>query len=102
LIYPAYVGQASPWRRGDTCSLSVIQATRVAGYKPALLESCSMKTIEPIRDFLDAFVHWASDQPDVQAIALVGSYARGAARYDADIDLVILTDQPSKYPDDIK
>jgi len=31
-----------------------------------------MKTIEYIRDFLDAFVAWASDQPDVQGIAVVG------------------------------
>ena len=61
-----------------------------------------MKTIEHIRDFLDAFVAWASDQSDVQAIALVGSYARGAAKDDSDIDLVILTDQPQKYLDDIK
>jgi predicted nucleotidyltransferase len=61
-----------------------------------------MKTIEHIRDFLDAFVAWASDQSDVQAIALVGSYTRGAAKDDSDIDLVILTDQPQKYLDDIK
>ena len=58
-----------------------------------------MKTTDHIRDFLDAFVSWASDQPDVQAIALVGSYARGAARADSDIDLVILTDQPGIYLD---
>jgi len=60
-----------------------------------------MKDIEHIRTFLDAFVAWASDQPDVQAIALVGSYARGAARDDSDIDLVVLTDQPRKYLDDL-
>ncbi|RPJ27647.1 MAG: nucleotidyltransferase domain-containing protein [Chloroflexi bacterium] len=61
-----------------------------------------MKTIKHIRDFLDDFLNWASDQADVQAVALVGSYARSAARDDSDIDLVILTDQPSKYLDDIK
>jgi predicted nucleotidyltransferase len=61
-----------------------------------------MKTIEHIQDFLDDFVTWASDQSDVQAIALVGSYARGMARDDSDIDLVILTDQPKKYLDDSK
>jgi uncharacterized protein len=49
-----------------------------------------MKTIEHIHEFLDAFVHWASVQEDKQAIALVGSYARGAARTDSDIDLVLL------------
>jgi len=61
-----------------------------------------MKTIESIRDFLDAFVAWASDQPDVQAIGLVGSYARGEARDDSDIDFLILTDQSKKYLDNIK
>ena len=61
-----------------------------------------MKTIEQIRDFLDALVKWASNQPDVQGIALVGSYARGMARDDSDIDLVILTDRPRKYLDEIQ
>ena len=60
-----------------------------------------MKTIEYIQDVLNAFVSWGSDQPDVQGIALVGSYARAAAREDSDIDLVILTDQPQKYLEDI-
>ena len=60
-----------------------------------------MKTIEHILDFLDAFITWASDQPDVQGVALVGSYARGAARDESDIDLVILTDQPPKYLENI-
>jgi predicted nucleotidyltransferase len=61
-----------------------------------------MKNIKQIRDFLDAFVAWAADQPDVQGIALVGSYARGAARDDSDIDLVLLTDRPQKYLGDLK
>jgi uncharacterized protein len=61
-----------------------------------------MKNIEHIHDFLDVFVPWAADQPDVQGIALVGSYARGAANDDSDIDLVLLTDQPQKYLADLK
>jgi predicted nucleotidyltransferase len=61
-----------------------------------------MKTTDHIRGFLDPFVGWAADQSDVQGIALVGSYARGSARDDSDIDLVILTDQPEKYLDEIK
>jgi len=61
-----------------------------------------MKTIEHIRVFLDVFIAWASDRSDVQAIALVGSYARGEARDDSDIDLVLLTDEPQKYLDDIQ
>ena len=61
-----------------------------------------MKTIEHIRDFLNAFVTWASAHDDLQGIALVGSYARGEARDDSDIDLVILTDQPQAYLEDLK
>jgi predicted nucleotidyltransferase len=59
-----------------------------------------MKTIEDIRAFLDPLIAWASDQPDVQGVALVGSYARGEAREDSDIDLVILTGRPQTYLDD--
>ena len=61
-----------------------------------------MKTIDDIREFLDPFVAWASSQEDVQAIALVGSYARGEAREDSDIDLVILTDQSKTYFEDVR
>jgi predicted nucleotidyltransferase len=60
-----------------------------------------VKTIEHIHDFLDAFIPWASEQPDVQGIALVGSYARGTAGDDSDLDLVILTNRPPKYLEDI-
>ena len=61
-----------------------------------------MKKTEDIRDFLNAFVDWASVQGDVQAIALVGSYARDEARDDSDIDLVLLTDEPQKYLEHFK
>lgn len=61
-----------------------------------------MKNIGHIQNFREAFVGWAAEQADIQAVALVGSYARGEARDDSDIDLVILTDQPSKYLDDIQ
>ena len=60
-----------------------------------------MKTIEYIREFLDSFVEWASAREDVQALALVGSYARDEARDDSDIDFVILTSQPEKYLEDL-
>ena len=56
-----------------------------------------MKTLEHIRDFLDPLIEWAMAQADIQAVALVGSYARAAARNDSDIDLVILTTQSEKY-----
>ena len=59
-----------------------------------------MKTFEQIHDFLNAVTRWASTQPDIQAVALVGSYARNAATDSSDIDLVLLTYQPGKYLDD--
>jgi predicted nucleotidyltransferase len=40
---------------------------------------------------------WAIGQETVQAVALVGSWARGTARDDSDVDLVILTGQPEWY-----
>lgn len=50
--------------------------------------------------FLEAFNCWASAQPDVKAVALVGSYARGAATEGSDVDLLILTTDVAKYTSD--
>ncbi|MEM6429058.1 MAG: nucleotidyltransferase domain-containing protein [Deinococcota bacterium] len=38
---------------------------------------------------------WAQEQPNVVALALVGSYANGTARPDSDVDLVLVCEQPS-------
>jgi hypothetical protein len=43
---------------------------------------------------------WARRRPDVRGLALVGSWARGAARPDSDVDLVLLTDDPAAYVGD--
>ena len=40
---------------------------------------------------------WAAAQPDVHALGLAGSWARGAATMASDIDLVVLTDDPGPY-----
>jgi predicted nucleotidyltransferase len=47
--------------------------------------------------FLELFAQWAGAQPDVKAIALVGSYARDAATSSSDVDLLILTTDVAKY-----
>ncbi|MEW6401895.1 MAG: nucleotidyltransferase domain-containing protein [Chloroflexota bacterium] len=60
------------------------------------------KTIAEIRDLLDLWVIWAAARADVQALGLVGSYARGATREYSDIDLIILAEQPEKYLNDIE
>lgn len=40
---------------------------------------------------------WASSQPAIRALALVGSYARAEASMSSDIDLVLLADEPEVY-----
>jgi len=47
--------------------------------------------------FLDSFSRWASMQPDLKAVALVGSYARDAATEGSDVDLLILAGDVAKY-----
>ncbi len=48
-------------------------------------------------DLLREVTDWAHAQPDILALALVGSYARGSARPDSDVDLVIITTTPANY-----
>lgn len=47
--------------------------------------------------FLADFVQWASAQPDILAVALVGSHARNAASATSDIDLVVIARRPEQY-----
>ena len=42
-------------------------------------------------------VRWAAARPDVRAVALAGSRARGTARPESDVDLVLLVDDPRAY-----
>ena len=50
-----------------------------------------------ISTFLEALSHWARSQADIEAVALVGSYARDEASEGSDVDLVILTSNVDKY-----
>jgi predicted nucleotidyltransferase len=42
-------------------------------------------------------VSWLSTRPDVVAVGLAGSWARGAPREDSDVDLLVLTAEPAAY-----
>jgi hypothetical protein len=46
---------------------------------------------------MQTIVEWARAQPIIQAVAVVGSHARGAARADSDIDLVLLATDPQAF-----
>lgn len=48
-------------------------------------------------EFTRAAKQWTSSCPDIVAAAIVGSWARGDAREDSDIDLVLLTEHPDAY-----
>ena len=50
-----------------------------------------------INQFLSDVTQWASSQSDIQALALVGSYARNAAKETSDVDLVLITTNPDQY-----
>lgn len=45
--------------------------------------------------------HWASGQPDVPAVVVVGSYAYGRPRMGSDVDLVILSKQVTEHLRDL-
>lgn len=47
--------------------------------------------------FLSAITQWASEQVDVIALALVGSYARNAAKETSDVDIVLISTNPNYY-----
>ena len=59
-----------------------------------------MVTDERVAQFkavLRSIAAWAGAQDDIVAVALVGSWARGAARMSSDIDFVVLTSDKARY-----
>ena len=50
-----------------------------------------------ITSFLDQLKQWIAGQPAIQAALVVGSFARGTASDDSDIDLVLITNSPDQY-----
>jgi predicted nucleotidyltransferase len=58
--------------------------------------------MENINEFLGQISIWASSRSEVTAITLVGSYARGDAHPDSDVDLVIILENRKSLIDDNK
>jgi predicted nucleotidyltransferase len=50
-----------------------------------------------VRELTKRVATWARERSDVRAAALVGSWARGDARPDSDVDVVLLTTTPEAY-----
>jgi uncharacterized protein len=57
-----------------------------------MVEDC-----QKIELILQVILSWATAQPKIRAVALVGSRARGGARPDSDIDLMLLTTDPAAF-----
>jgi hypothetical protein len=60
-------------------------------------ETMDAALAEQVRVILAEVTRWAAERGDICAVALVGSWARGAARPDSDIDLVLLTPDPLRF-----
>jgi len=45
----------------------------------------------------DSVRYWAEVREDVRALAIVGSHARGDARPDSDVDLIVVCSEPTRY-----
>lgn len=54
---------------------------------------------DDVERFLASLVAFAEARDDVRAVALVGSRARGVARPDSDVDVVMLSTEPETYTD---
>ena len=50
-----------------------------------------------VDELLKAVTSWAEHEVDIVSVALVGSRARGDARSDSDVDLVIQCTRPERY-----
>jgi uncharacterized protein len=57
----------------------------------------SQELVREVDGLLASLRAWAAQRTDVRALALVGSWARDLPRSDSDVDVVLLTDAPSRY-----
>jgi predicted nucleotidyltransferase len=61
------------------------------------MSAATVSRLGEVQALLDRIRIWAREREDVRAVALVGSWARGAAAMDSDVDVVLLTDAASRY-----
>lgn len=52
-------------------------------------------------ELVKAVALWAENHVDIVSVALVGSHARGNARVDSDVDLVLQCASPARYLEDL-
>jgi predicted nucleotidyltransferase len=57
--------------------------------------------VERTLRFLERLQAWIGPREDVRALLVVGSVARGEARPDSDVDVVVLTTHPERYLENV-
>lgn len=50
-----------------------------------------------VEAFLRAVSEWAAEHPSILAVGVVGSQARGTAKADSDVDLVVIVSDPETF-----
>jgi hypothetical protein len=71
-----------------------------AGLHQNRQSGCVPRDLSELQPMHDRVVSWAESVPEVRAIALVGSWARGEARADSDVDLIVLALSPETLVSD--
>lgn len=59
-------------------------------------------TLPDVKNLLERIPLWAKARSDIRAVALVGSWARDAARPDSDVDLMLLVLEPELFEREIE
>jgi AcrR family transcriptional regulator len=93
----AVYGLALQWSREKKRPPVEVFASETLPLIAAILGQAQQRAQDRAGQFIQAFTAWAAGQNDIQALALVGSHARGEARPDSDVDLVVIAAQPERY-----
>ncbi len=61
------------------------------------MQTVTSERAQEVETLIRSVCAWARGRPEVRAVALVGSWARGSARMDSDVDLIVLTDDTAAF-----
>ncbi len=75
---------------------SGMDGLELEGVRPAAGQAVQAREAERLA-VIDRVTRWGANRSDVVGVLLVGSCARGTARPESDVDLVVLTTDPSGY-----
>lgn len=59
--------------------------------------SATIRYVKSPESMIEDVARWAAGRDDVLGLALAGSYARGTARADSDIDFTVVCSNPARY-----